>query len=57
MSTRGVKWRLPLISFPNAHQMIGVTQVQLGEELSFLECGEGGGDEWDGVAVLDGNVI
>ena len=31
--------------------------IQFGEVLGLLECGKGGGDEWNRVAVLDSNVV
>ena len=52
VSCWGVEGRLPLISLPDADQMLSIPQVQLGEHHCPLEQFKGGGEEWEGVAVL-----
>ena len=57
VACRGVEGGLPLISLPDADEVVGVAQVQLGEDCSILEQLEGRGDEWQRVPILDGDVI
>ena len=57
MSSWCYEGRLPLLSLPDANQMICIPQVELGEHCCPLEQFKGSGKKWEGVAVLNCNVI
>lgn len=57
MTSWGVKGGFPLISLPYANQVIGITQVQLAEDLCLLEDFKGRGGEWQRIAAVNSNVI
>lgn len=57
VSSWGVECRLPLISFSDADEVVGVAQVKFGENGGPLEQFEGSGDEWQWVTVLYGDII
>lgn len=45
MAWWGVKGNLPFISLPDVHQMIGIAEIELGEDCWPLEVLEGIGHE------------
>ena len=53
----GIECCLPLIPLSNAHQVVGVVEVQLGEEGGTLQEFKGGRHQGKRVPVLDGDVI
>lgn len=57
MSCGRVEDRLLLVPLPHLDQIIGVSEIQLGEDLSPLKQLKGRSDEWEGVAVLNCAVV
>ena len=57
MPRRCVEGRLPLISFPDLDQMISVAEIQLGEDGGPLQQLKSRGDEWEGILVLDRDLV
>lgn len=57
MSVWCVKGCLPLISLSNSHEIVGVPEVQISENLGLLQTPERQRDERERVAVFDGCVV
>lgn len=57
MAASHVKGGIPLIPFPHPYHMVGVPEVELGEDGSPLERLESRGNEWEQVTVFNQDVI
>ena len=57
VAQRSVEGCLPLIPLPDAHQMVGVSQVQLGEDGGITEGNECRAEEWQGVCIPGGDGV
>ena len=57
MSLWCVEGRLPLFSLSDTDQVVGIPQVEFGEDRCPLELLKGGGELRKGIAVLHRNVV
>ena len=57
MAGRGIECCLPFVSFSDADQVVGVSEVQLGEDGRALQKLKGGSHQGKGVLVLNGNLV
>ena len=53
----GVKPRLPFVPLADAYQVIGIAQIELGEDGGVREKLESGTKEGDGVLIFDGDGV